>query len=68
MTGWVESTRTFSCGWDVATDASLYATDLLRAELNDRRPAAHHPQVDARLWTHFRTTHWPHHLTRTTTY
>ena len=49
----------------------LYATDLLRAELNARRPADRQlitPQVDARLWTHFRTTHWPHHLTRTTMY
>jgi hypothetical protein len=50
---------------------SLYATDLLRAELNTRRPADRQlitPQVDARLWTHFHTTHWPHHLTRTTMY
>jgi hypothetical protein len=26
------------------------------------------PQVDARLWTHFHTTLWPHHLTRTIMY
>ena len=26
------------------------------------------PQVDARLWTHYHTTFWPHHLTRTIMY
>jgi hypothetical protein len=26
------------------------------------------PQIDARLWTHFHTTSWPHHLIRTTMY
>ena len=26
------------------------------------------PQIDARLWTHFHTTTWPHHLIRTTMY
>jgi len=25
-------------------------------------------QIDARLWTHYRTTFWPHHLTRTIMY
>ncbi len=58
--------------WEVELRAhSLFACDLLRAELNARRPADRQlitPQVDARLWTHFHTTHWPHHLTRTTMY
>jgi hypothetical protein len=26
------------------------------------------PQVDARLWTHYHTTTWPHHLTQTIMY
>jgi len=26
------------------------------------------PQVDARLWTHYHTTSWPHHLTPTIMY
>lgn len=50
---------------------TLHATDLLCRALNARRPADRQlitPQVDARLWTHFHTTHWPHHLTRTTMY
>lgn len=49
----------------------LYATALLREEVNKRRPADRQviiPQIDARLWTHFHTTHWPHHLTRTIMY
>ena len=58
--------------WEVEIRAhTLYATDLLRAELNGRRPGDRQlitPQVDARVWTHFHTTHWPHHLTRTTMY
>jgi len=58
--------------WEVEIRAhTLYATDLLCTELNKRRPADRQlitPQVDARLWTHFHTTHWPHHLTRTTMY
>ncbi len=50
---------------------SLYATALLREEINKIRPANLQiiiPQVDARLWTHYHTTFWPHHLTRTTMY
>jgi hypothetical protein len=58
--------------WEVEIRAhSLHACDLLRAQINRRRPADRQlitPQVDARLWTHFHTTHWPHHLTRTTMY
>jgi hypothetical protein len=49
----------------------LYATALLREEINKiRTPAAQViiPQIDARLWTHYHTTSWPHHLTRTIMY
>lgn len=50
---------------------TIYATALLREEVNQRRPASKQviiPQIDARLWTHYHTTHWPHHLTRTIMY
>ena len=50
---------------------TIYATGLLAEEVNRRRgPQAQviDPQIDARLWTHFHTTTWPHHLTRTTMY
>ncbi len=50
---------------------TIYATALLREEVNKRRPAEMQviiPQIDARLWTHYHTTHWPHHLTRTIMY
>lgn len=49
----------------------LYATALLADEINKIRPADRQiiiPQIDARLWTHFHTTEWPHHLTRTIMY
>jgi len=49
----------------------LYATALLREEINKIRPPAAQviiPQIDARLWTHYHTTFWPHHLTRTIMY
>jgi hypothetical protein len=49
----------------------LYATALLADEINKRRPPERQviiPQIDARLWTHFHTTEWPHHLTRTIMY
>ncbi|MGH9713922.1 MAG: queuosine salvage family protein [Candidatus Acidiferrales bacterium] len=49
----------------------LYATALLREEINKLRPPDKQviiPQIDARLWTHFHTTFWPHHLTRTIMY
>lgn len=50
---------------------SLYATAILCEEINKLRPADKQviiPQIDARLWTHYHTTHWPHHLTRTIMY
>jgi hypothetical protein len=40
-------------------------------EINKLRPANLRiiiPQVDARLWTHYHTTTWPHHLTQTIMY
>jgi hypothetical protein len=49
----------------------LYATALLREEINKLRPPDKQviiPQIDARLWTHYHTTFWPHHLTRTIMY
>ena len=49
----------------------LYATALLADEINKIRPADQQiiiPQIDARLWTHFHTTSWPHHLTKTIMY
>ena len=49
----------------------LYATALLADEVNKIRPADQQiiiPQIDARLWTHYHTTDWPHHLTKTIMY
>jgi len=50
---------------------TLHATALLREEVNKLRPRDRQviiPQIDARLWTHYHATHWPHHLTRTIMY
>jgi hypothetical protein len=49
----------------------LYATALLADEINKLRTPDQQviiPQIDARLWTHYHTTSWPHHLTRTIMY
>jgi len=49
----------------------LYATALLTEEINALRPKELQviiPQLDARLWLNYHTTHWPHHLTRTIMY
>jgi len=49
----------------------LYATALLREEINKIRSPEMKvivPQIDARLWTHYHTTFWPHHLTKTIMY
>jgi Potential Queuosine, Q, salvage protein family len=62
----------------------LYATALLTEEINKLRalpvaaaslpassisaPQVIIPQIDARLWTHYHTTTWPHHLTQTIMY
>jgi hypothetical protein len=50
---------------------TIYATALLRREINRRRAIERRvliPHIDARLWTHYHTTLWPHHLTRTIMY
>jgi Potential Queuosine, Q, salvage protein family len=50
---------------------TLYATALLREEINKLRPHDLQviiPQIDARLWTHYHKTFWPHHLTHTIMY
>ena len=49
----------------------IYATALLCEEVNNIRPQDQQiiiPQIDARLWTHYHTTWWPHHLTKTIMY
>ncbi len=49
----------------------IYATALLCEEVNNIRPKDQQiiiPQIDARLWTHYHTTWWPHHLTKTIMY
>src|ERR1700730_7525693 len=49
----------------------LYATALLAEEINKLRGPKEQviiPQIDARLWTHYHTTSWPHHLTQTIMY
>ena len=49
----------------------IYASALLAEEINRLRPPDRQiiiPQIDARLWTHYHTTWWPHHLTRTIMY
>ena len=58
--------------WEIEIRAHcIYATALLREEVNKlRAPEAQViiPQIDARLWTHYHTTTWPHHLTKTIMY
>ena len=49
----------------------IYALALLAEEINKLRPPDLQiimPQLDARLWTHYHTTWWPHHLTKTIMY
>lgn len=38
------------------------------APASEKLPPVIIPQIDARLWTHYHTTNWPHHLTITTMY
>lgn len=58
--------------WEIEIRAHcIYATALLTEEINKLRPPDQQiiiPQVDARLWTHYHTTWWPHHLTMTIMY
>jgi putative queuosine salvage protein len=49
----------------------IYASALLAQEINRLRPAERQiivPQIDFRLWSHYHTTWWPHHLTKTIMY
>lgn len=58
--------------WEIEIRAHcIYATAVLTEEINKLRPADRQviiPQIDARFWTHFHTTTWPHHLTQTIMY
>jgi hypothetical protein len=58
--------------WEVEIRShTLYASALLAEEINKIRPPDQQiliPQIDARLWTHYHTTWWPHHLTETIMY
>jgi Potential Queuosine, Q, salvage protein family len=58
--------------WEIEIRAHcIYAADLLAAEINRIRPAEKQiivPQIDFRLWSHYHTTWWPHHLTKTIMY
>ena len=58
--------------WEIEIRAHcIYATALLCEEVNKLRPPNRQvliPQIDARFWTHFHKTTWPHHLTQTIMY
>ena len=58
--------------WEIEIRAHcIYGTAVLTEEINKIRPPDMQviiPQIDARLWTHFHTTIWPHHLTPTIMY
>jgi len=58
--------------WEIEIRAHcIYATAVLTEEINKLRAPMRQviiPQVDARFWTHFHTTDWPHHLTPTIMY
>jgi hypothetical protein len=62
--------------WDSSQEVEIrahciYATALLREEINKIRPPDKQviiPQIDARLWMPYHTTFWPHHLTKTIMY
>ena len=58
--------------WEIELRAHcIYASALLAEEVNRLRPADNQilvPQIDFRLWSHYHTTWWPHHLTKTIMY
>jgi hypothetical protein len=58
--------------WEVEIRAHcIYASALLAEQINRLRPPDRQiiiPQIDARIWTHYHTTWWPHHLTKTIMY
>ncbi len=50
---------------------TLWGMHLLTEAINALRPPDRQviePVVDGRIWTHYHTTYWPHHLTVTTAY
>jgi hypothetical protein len=58
--------------WEIEVRAHcIYASALLAQEINRIRPRDRQivvPQIDFRLWSHYHTTWWPHHLTKTIMY
>lgn len=58
--------------WEVEIRAHcIHASSLLAQEMNLLRPCDRQiivPQIDYRLWSHYHTTWWPHHLTKTIMY
>ena len=58
--------------WEIEIRAHcIYSTALLSEQINKLRSPDTQviiPQIDARLWTHYHTTTWPHHLTKTIMY
>ena len=58
--------------WEIEIRAHcIYASSLLAEEINLLRPRDRQiivPQIDYRLWSHYHTTWWPHHLTKTIMY
>lgn len=58
--------------WEIEIRAHcIYASALLAEEINRLRPMDKQilvPQIDFRLWSHYHTTSWPHHLTKTIMY
>ncbi len=58
--------------WEIEIRAHcIYASALLAEDINKLRAPDMQiivPQVDFRLWSHYHTTWWPHHLTRTIMY
>ena len=58
--------------WEIEIRAHcIYATALLCEEVNKLRSPNRQvliPLIDARFWTHFHKTTWPHHLTQTIMY
>jgi len=58
--------------WEIEIRAHcIYASALLAEDINKLRAPDMQiivPQIDFRLWSHYHTTWWPHHLTRTIMY
>jgi hypothetical protein len=58
--------------WEIEIRAHcIYASALLAEDINKLRTPDMQiivPQIDFRLWSHYHTTGWPHHLTKTIMY